>query len=315
MKKAIVAVLLALSMGTAPESRGAAPRFEKVSDHCYYLRLAPDGVNVGIVATDEGVLMIDPPSETELPAVLEALKRVSAKPVRWVVFSNPHSARSTGARPLAERGALLLGGARLYRLAQQMPDDRPSEAGSGAGKPLPSWLLYERQLELHPSGLEIRIAALEPKALTGADVTVFVPAEKVLFAGPLYEAGRYPEIDAGGNAAGWVDGLTQVVDSIPLLKPAIPARKPAVPAKEEPEKTLEEGVAVVPGRGEIANLQQVKDLLSTCVKLRADISRAVKGARTCQSFLSSPRAETYRIFENFDSYALRMCEEMRSLPR
>jgi hypothetical protein len=239
MKKTIFAALLVMSVNGAAGSYGAAPRFEKVSDHCYYLRPDAGGENVGAIVTDEGVLIIDPPQESELPIALDALKRVSQKPVRWVVFTNPRSARSTGARALAEQGAMLLGGARLHGLSQQtVPGTGPQKAD--APSPLP-WLVFDRQMRLYPSRLEIRITALGPKARTGGDAVVFVPLEKVLFTGPFYETARYPDIeaDAQGSAAGWVDGLKEVVDSIPLLKPAIPARKPAAAVKEEPEKTLE----------------------------------------------------------------------------
>jgi hypothetical protein len=56
--------------------------------------------------------------------------------------------------------------------------------------------------------------------------------------------------------------------------------------KAEQEKTLEEGiiVIVISSHGEASNLQNMKDVLEACQKLRRDISRAVKMGRTCDSF-------------------------------
>jgi hypothetical protein len=104
-----------------------------------------------------------------------------------------------------------------------------------------------------------------------------------------------------------VDGLKQVVDSIPVLKPAIPQAK--VDPKTEPEKTLEEGITVISAQGEISNLQNVKDFLSACIKLRADMAKAAKaGRRSCEDFINSSRADVYRSYGNFEAYATQLCE-------
>ena len=165
-------------------------------------------------------------------------------------------------------------------------------------------------MHLFPQNLEIRITALEHKAQTGGDVVVYVPAEKVLFVGGLYEPARYPDIDtaAQGDASDWVDGLKQVVDSVPVLKPAIPQAK--TESKTGIEKTLEEGIAVISGHGEASNFQNMKDLLNASQKLRADILKSIKGGRECEDFLNSSRANIYRSYSNFDTYAGNLCESL-----
>jgi hypothetical protein len=96
MKRFVIIVFLLFALWGGNQSWGAPLRFEKVSDHCYYLQLKESGDNVAVVVTDEGILVVDPPSEPDLTPTVEALKRVSLKPVRWVVFSNPRSARTGG---------------------------------------------------------------------------------------------------------------------------------------------------------------------------------------------------------------------------
>lgn len=139
---------------------------------------------------------------------------------------------------------------------------------------------------------------------------MYVPAEKVLFVGGLYEAARYPDIDttAKGDASDWIDGLKQVADSVPVLKPAIPQTK--TESKTAPEKTLEEGIAVVSARGEVSNFQNMKDLLSASQKLRADILKSIKAGRGCEDFLNSSSANIYRSYSNFDTYAASLCESL-----
>jgi hypothetical protein len=308
MKKVVVAIFFLFALSESTRSFSATLRFEKVSDHCYYLHLKDSGENVVAVATDDGVLILDPPSEPDLTPMVEALHRVSSKPVRWVVFSNPRSALSGGGRFFAEQGAILLDGAKLRTLSSSLAS---SDAGKGIGDLFSfPWITFEKEICLCPSNIEVHIVALQHKAVTGGDVIVHIPAEKIVFLGRVFEPGRFPDIDtaAQGDADGWVDGLKQIMDTIPVLKPAIPQGK--VESTKEPEKTLEEGIIVIPALGAISNLQDVKDLLSASQKLRTEMIRAVKAKRSCENIVNSSRADIYRNYDNFNAYATRLCEDL-----
>jgi glyoxylase-like metal-dependent hydrolase (beta-lactamase superfamily II) len=313
MKRAMVVLALGMALSCGLHLFGAPARFQRASDHSFYLQLKESGDTVAAVVTDEGILLINPPSEPDLAAVTDALKRISLKPVRWVVFSDPHYARSAGARYFSGQGAILIAGARLLDLAGSVGggDTKGTAPGGNAGElPSTSWLVFEHQVNLFPSNVEIRITALQQKAMTGGDVVVYLPAEKVLFVGHLYEAARYPDIDtaAQGNADAWIDGLKQVVDSVPVLKPAIQQAKPD--PKTDLGKTLEEGIAVISAHGDISNLQNMKDLLSACQKLRSDIAKSLRSGRGCEDFLASPRADAYRSYGNLHAYASQLCDAL-----
>jgi hypothetical protein len=311
MKKLILGTLM-WALWICLNAFCAPPRFEKVSDHCYYLSMK-EAWNVGVVATDEGILMVNPPQELDRAMVIDALNRISSKPVRWILFTDPRYLRATGALYYAEQGAQLLAGARCRSLLAKTADAgfkdiAKSGVKGGNSKELFSfpWLVFDRQMHLFPSNIEIRVMALQQNAHTGGDVFVFVPAEKVLFAGDLYEAARYPDIDvdAEGSALDWIDGLKQVIDTIPLLKSAIPQAKPEpkYKYKAEPEKTLEEGITIISGHEGSSNLQNMKDLLDAAQKLRNDISKAIKAGRTCDQYLALPTADFYRSYANFEPF-------------
>jgi len=160
---------------------------------------------------------------------------------------------------------------------------------------------------MYPSGVEVRIVSVQHKARTGGDVVLYVPEEKVLLVGDLYESARYPVIDnaSEGDALGWLDGVKQVMDSIPLFKSAIPQAK--LEAKPKPEKTLEEEVLVISSRDVVSSLQNVKDLLDGTQKLRRDIAKAVNAGRSCDRFLASAVSFPYRSYGNLASYAQQLC--------
>ena len=213
-----------------------------------------------------------------------------AKPVRWVVYTDYQRFRAGDSAAFQKLDALIIGSKEQDRLAASLPATDPSLGAQPAQtRPNPRFL-FNRQLHLFPAGIEVRILAVRYKARTAGDVVIFVPSEKVLEVGDLFTPSSYPLIDSGpgeGSAPGWIDGLKQVIDSVPLLKSAMPQPKPDPAAVPEPEKTLEELITVIPGHGPAANLQQMKDLLALTQKLRTEAARAVAARRSREDFLRS----------------------------
>jgi len=322
MKKSIFTVVIALGMLCGTESLADTPQFEKVSDHCYYLQLEEDDANVAIVVSEEGILMVDPPREQNLPIVIDAMNRVTRKAVRWMVFTNPRYFRTAGTRHFADRGALLLASPQLRALAESGGDAEPEypEAFNDwiehiAPETEPSslrWLVFNNEMRLFPSDLEIRIMALQNKARTGGDVVVHVPDEKVLFVGDLYESARYPDIDTDseGSALEWIDGVEQVIDSVPVLKSAIPEE--GSESEEEEEKTLEEYIAVVSASGEVSNLQNMKDLLEACKRLQSYVKRAIDRGRSRDRFLTLSATGPYYSYGNLVPYTAHLFEALKT---
>lgn len=275
-------------------ARGAASGFEKVRGHCYYMQL-PSG-NVSIVVTNDGVLMVNPPRDADLAAVTEALARVTAKPVRWLAFTDPRYARTAGARHFAAQGAQPLADVRQWDMAAPPQDS--------------AWLVFDSQLRLYPAGLEVQIFAVRHKATTAGDIVAYVPAEKVLMVGDLYESARYPEIDAAleGSAVGWLDGVAHVIGAIPVRKAAIARKKAA--AEPQKEGTLEEEILVVSAHDRVSNLQNMKDLLEGSQKLRSAIQKAIRAGRSADRFLELPASDPYRSYGNLTPYAQQLFQAL-----
>ena len=306
MKRSISITVIVVALWCSGRSFGADPRFVKVSEHCYYLQTAESGENVAAVVTGDGVLLINPPQEPDLSIAIDALKNITSQAVRWVIFTEPRLCRNSGARFFAEQNPIFLASARLRALSMPQAGNKVNEP---AAPPASSWLVFERQMRLFPSNLEIRIIALQSKARSGGDVVVFVPAEKVLIVGGLYEAARYPDIDTAseGSAVGWFDGMKQVIDAVPMLKSAIPQAR--TDPKLDEDKKPEEEVAVLSSRGEASNLQNMKDMLESAKKLRSEISRLIRRGRTCDDFLASPGADPYRSYSNLAPFAAQLFAE------
>jgi len=127
--------------------------------------------------------MVNPPPEPDLSVVTDALAILTPKTVRWIVFTEPALSRNADTRFFFERNTLLLTGSRLQALSHPGPARQNRD---GAAAPSPARIIFDGQMHLFPSNLEVRILALQYKARTGGDMVVFIPAEKVLFVGRLY---------------------------------------------------------------------------------------------------------------------------------
>ncbi len=321
MKRLTMAVLTLLVLAPLPAPFAVTARFEKVTDHFYWLELQPDGPAVGAVVADAGVLLVNPPAQPQLAEVLAALKAVTSKPLNWVVNTDYSYERDGGSSELARQGAAIFESKELRRLAARRGETPASPAGSKENEGIPDGksretgerLVFERQVRVYPDNLEVRIFALQSPAHTAGDVVVSIPGEKVLIVGDLFTPGSYPVIDrepGGGSALGWLEGMKQAIDAVPLLKSAMPQPKPD-PAKPQPEeKTLEEMVVVVPGRGLRSNLQEMKDMLELSQKLTSEISRGVSRGRGREAMISWPAGSPYRFYANLDPFVARLFEEL-----
>jgi glyoxylase-like metal-dependent hydrolase (beta-lactamase superfamily II) len=285
---------LAAALGLLASFFGAAaapPRFQKLSEHYFYLAGTGGSGNVGALVTEDGVLLVDTPAEGDVAAALEALRRVTPKPVRWLVNTDLHPEHTGGNAYFLAHNALVAG-----RREPAAPAEPPGVR-----------LAFDSQMRLFPGGIEARIIAVEPKAHTASDVVVFLPSEKVLHVGDLFTPGSYPAIDpkAGGSALGWLEATRAVIEAVPLLRSAMPPRPstatkaPALPAQE---KTLEELVVVVPGHGRASNLAELKNLLENAQKLRTEVGRAVSAGRSRATLLGSV-VLSFREYKEVESFA------------
>jgi len=78
----------------------------------------------------------------------------------------------------------------------------------------------------------------------------------------------------------------------------------------ELEKTLEELVTVIPGHGAPSNLLQMKDLLSTAQKLKAETARAVSYRRTREEFLRLLSWDAYGSYGNLEAFAGQLFDDL-----
>src|ERR1700722_10731076 len=73
--------------------------------------IAGAGANVGVQVGDDGVVVVDAGSAASAPAVLAAIKRISSKPIRYVIDTGPDADHVGGNEVLSKAGERLFGSA------------------------------------------------------------------------------------------------------------------------------------------------------------------------------------------------------------
>lgn len=208
---AALAFAATLSFAQAPQDFSKVEiKTTKVTNNFYTLE--GSGGMIGILTGPDGVFMVDAQYAQLTDKILAAVKKVSDKPVRFMVNTHVHPDHTSGAENLAKAGVTILSRPQLRdRLAHPNPG-----ANGQPGTPAPAGALatitYDAPTTLHMNGEEIQLIPIRA-AHTDGDTLVHFVNNDVIMTGDFYRSLGYPNIDRanGGSLRGMLDGLAQVV--------------------------------------------------------------------------------------------------------
>lgn len=269
-------------------------RLEKVSErvYCVYGK----GGNVGFLVGDTGVVVVDDQYADVAPAVLEQIKSVTDKPIRYLINTHYHADHTGGNqtfKPIAEIVAhesvrpRLLDFPRVVQAtfpdkikalqteidAIKDPADRYRDAltrdigimqfflesvqGFDPATAAPPGLTFDSKITIWAGAQPAEVFHLGP-GHTDGDSVVWFRTEKVLHTGDLLFNGMVPFIDAagGGSAHGYLRSLDRLLAMLPADTKIIPGHGP---------------VTDVPG------LRHARDFLKD---LSTEVDKAIKSGKS-----------------------------------
>ena len=213
--------------------------FNKLSDNAYAYTAEGDP-NTGVIIGEDAVMIID---ATATPVMAQSLiaeiRKVSDRPIKYVVLSHYHAVRVLGASGYKDAGMQeIIASQGTYEMivergAQDMQSEYerfPRLFDAFDSIPGLTWptMVFKDEMTLWMGKLEVKIMHLGPGHTKG-DTIVWVPSEKVLFSGDLMEA------DAAcytGDAQ--LEEWPATLDALVALKPEkiVPGRGPALDTPE-----------------------------------------------------------------------------------
>jgi len=231
----LIALILSSALAIFPVSTQAAEltlSAERVAPGVYVIvgDLGPqtyenDGLNanLGFVETVDGVIVIDTgPSLRVARALHQAIRRVTQKPIAFVVNTNSQSQRWLGnAFFQAMKVPILAHRSAASAMKEQAHDQLQAlrsalrEKAANTVSAFPSEFIDGRRI-VQSGGAEIHLLPLGP-AHTAGEVGIWLPASGILFAGDIVYTERLLAILPAGNTRQWLAAF----DALAGLKPRV----------------------------------------------------------------------------------------------
>ena len=189
--------------------------------------------NAGFVVTNEGVVVVDALGSPDLASeLLTEIRRITSKPIRYVIATHYHADHIYGLQAFKAAGATIVAhaAAREYlnsetaekRLETSRVELAPWVNADTHLVPADQWISGE-EATLRVGGLDFLIEHVGP-AHTPEDLVVFIPQLGVLFAGDLFFRGRIPFVGQADSRL-WIASLDRLMKFKP--KVVIPGHGPA----------------------------------------------------------------------------------------
>jgi glyoxylase-like metal-dependent hydrolase (beta-lactamase superfamily II) len=160
-----------------------------------YAFTAEGDPNSGVIIGDDGVIVVDAQATPVMARlVIERVRRVTDKPIKYLVLSHYHAVRVLGASAYAAQQVLASDACRAM-IAERGKEDWDSEFGRfprlfRAAESIPglTWpsLTFDRRLTLYLGKRRVELGHIG-RAHTAGDIVVYVPDANVLFSGDIVE--------------------------------------------------------------------------------------------------------------------------------
>jgi glyoxylase-like metal-dependent hydrolase (beta-lactamase superfamily II) len=301
------ALLLTLLLHSAPP---AAQHHERKPDERFRLQPLSGGVhalygrggNVGFLVGSEAVLVVDSQFKDMAPGIVEQIRNVTDKPIRYLVNTHHHGDHVGGNdtfRPISViiahdnvRKRMLASPEQILREAPAQAAEARQAGNEARAKQLEEQIVwakgvkveeipapvvtYDHELRVHVGGETIEVWHTPP-AHTDGDSVVYFRKANVLHMGDLFFHKVVPFIDvrSGGSPSGYLKALDAVI-----------ARVPA-------------DVTIIPGHGEVTNLDGLRGLRQYISDVIEAARKAKAAGRTKEQFLAEVDLPQYKAYQGY----------------
>lgn len=204
MKRPLAAALLVnILMLVFAQAAFAAPELKALAPGVYALVGGEGKTNSGFVVTENGVIVIDTQGPLALAKLLrEKIKETTDKPISHVINTHYHGDHTFGNQYFAE-GLIIAHENTRKALIENDEGHRTmfrkffgAESLKEFSLTLPDLTFTDRMILRH-GGRIMELVYAGGKAHTDGDIFVWLPEERVLFAGDLLYNGRLPLLNDG----------------------------------------------------------------------------------------------------------------------
>ena len=253
-------ILLTLALAAAQDQDLSKVQITvtKVSGNVYMLQ--GEGGNIGASVGEDGIVVVDDQYAPLAEKIQAALKGVTDKPVRFIINTHYHHDH-TGGNAYFQKQAPVIAHDNVRKRLESGGDAGNLGSISMHRDPAPKDALpiitFDHDVTVHLNGEDIR-ALHFPNGHTDGDSIIFFPKSNVVHMGDDFVRYGFPFIDlaAGGSVEGMIAAMEEVIPKLPA------------------------DVKVIPGHGNISNLDDVHTYVKMLIDTRAAVEKGVQQKKT-----------------------------------
>ena len=264
MKHLLVIAAAFLSMSVAAQSSkfdAVQIKVHQVAQNVYMLE--GEGGNIGVSVGEDGVLLIDDQFAPLTQKIVDAVKTITDKPIRFLLNTHWHGDHTGGNENLGKLGVIIIAHDNVYK---RLSVEQTNLLGKTPASPkiaLPI-VTFNDRIVYHLNGDEITAYHIPP-AHTDTDSFVRFRNANVVHTGDVFASGRYPFIDSTNG--GSVKGIIEAIDKL------LP--------------TLDDFTKVIPGHGPLSTKREVIAYRKRISTVAARVEKMVKQGKTLEQVIAA----------------------------
>jgi len=212
----LIAVVVLLTSVSFAQRRASQPiSFNKISDNLYEIP-GGRGATGGLYIGDTGVLLIDAKmDQTSADQVIEGIKKITDKPIMYVVNTHSDGDHITGNRYLPKTAVFVAHENCRKDLFRPDRNGNPSQWTNPDLLPFVPSVTFRDKMTIHLGSKKVELWYFGVGHTTG-DIVVYFPEEKTAFLGDQIFLTRPQLIHSykGGNSFEHVKTLTKMLDTL-----------------------------------------------------------------------------------------------------
>lgn len=244
-----------LLLGSVRAAADIGLESDHVSGNVYCI--SGQGGNTGVLKTDEGLLVVDSKYGSVADSLLEVIRSISTRPIRYLVNTHYHGDHTGGNEIIGENAEIV-----MHPNCKSTKLEMVRMAGIEEG--------YLATVKLWSDGMVIILGDETVRLLhfgsghTTGDLVVVFETSKVVHTGDLFFNGRPPfmDIDDHPDTENWVRTIAMLCEKYPDYH-------------------------FIPGHGEVAHASTFLDFAGYLRTLREEVAAAISEGKTKEEALNT----------------------------